>query len=132
MNAKLISLLEIAERARTGTKLPENDWNLSLYRTIQSLLTRYSLQYSGPDRFFDVDDDEVDRFFDAAITLLCELGVYCVTTNRVIPLTEDEIRTFDEHIQKCDSCKQYVQLISSLKKEMQLDIVDEIVADPQT
>jgi methylamine--corrinoid protein Co-methyltransferase len=89
----MISLLELAERAYTGSKLPENDWNLSLYHTIQSLLTRYSLRYSGPDRFFDVDDDEVDRFYDAAITLLCELGIYCVTTNRVIPLTEDEIRT---------------------------------------
>lgn len=90
--AKLISLLEIAERAYTGMKLSENDWNLSLYRTIQSLLTRYSLRYSGFDRFFDVNDDVVDRFFDAAVTLLCELGVYCVTTNRVISLSEDEIR----------------------------------------
>lgn len=92
VNTKLISLLELAERAYTGAKLPENDWNLSLYHTIQSLLTRYKLRYCGPDRFFDVDDDEVDRFFDAAVTLLCELGVYCVTTRRVIPLTEDEIR----------------------------------------
>jgi methylamine--corrinoid protein Co-methyltransferase len=92
VKAKLISLLELAERAYTGTKLPENEWNLSLYRTIHSLLTRYSLQYSGPDRFFDVDDDEVDQFFDAAVTLLSELGVYCVTTNRIIPLTQDEIR----------------------------------------
>lgn len=91
VNAKLISLLELAERAYTGTKLPENEWNLSLYRAIQSLLTRYSLRYSGPDRFFDVDDDEVDQFFDAAVTLLSELGVYCVTTNRIIHLTQDEI-----------------------------------------
>jgi methylamine--corrinoid protein Co-methyltransferase len=88
----MISLLEIAERAHTGKKLTEGDWNLQLFRTVQSLLTRHSLKYSGPDRFFDVDNEEVDRFFDAAIALLCELGVYCVTTNRVISLTEDEIR----------------------------------------
>lgn len=62
----------------------------------------------------------------------CKTIEKLIVKKDIYNLTEDEIRTFDEHIQKCESCKQYVQLISSIKKEMQLDIADEIVTDPQT
>ena len=88
----MITLLEIAERAYMGPKTPENDWNIGLFRKMQELVERHGLDYSGPEIFFDVPDDYADRAFQAAIDFLAEMGVYCVTTNRVINLTEDEVR----------------------------------------
>ena len=89
----MISLLEVADRAYTGPKVNEKAWNLMLFRKIRELIERFKLGYSGPDRYFDVDDEEVDRFFDAGVALLSELGVYCFTTNRVIHLNMDEVLT---------------------------------------
>jgi methylamine--corrinoid protein Co-methyltransferase len=89
----VISLLEVADRAYTGPKMEEKAWNLGLFRKTRELIERFQLGHSGPDRYFAVADEEVDRFFDAGVALLAELGVYCFTTNRVIPLTTDEVLT---------------------------------------
>jgi len=88
----MISIFEVAERASTGPRMSEMDWNMALFKKMQALVKKYNLKYSGPDRFFDVDDDYVDRAFEAAINFLCEMGVYCITSNRVIRFTEDEVR----------------------------------------
>ena len=64
-----------------------------LFRKIRELIERFQLGYSGSDRYFNVDDEEVDRFFDAGVALLSELGVYCFTTNRVIHFDVDEVLT---------------------------------------
>jgi methylamine--corrinoid protein Co-methyltransferase len=86
-------LLEVADRAYTGPKASEKTWNLMLFRKIRELIERFQLGYSGSDRYFNVDDEEVDRFFDAGVALLSELGVYCFTTNRVIHFDVDEVLT---------------------------------------
>lgn len=75
-----------------GPKTPENDWNIGLFKKMQELVERHGLDHSGPEIFFNVSDDYADRAFQAAIDFLAEMGVYCVTTNRVIKLTEDEVR----------------------------------------
>lgn len=87
----MVSLLEVADRAYTGLRMDEKEWNMSLFRKNQELIKRYNLGYSGPDRFFDVDNEEADRYFEAGVKLLSELGVYCIGTNRVIRFTEDEV-----------------------------------------
>jgi methylamine--corrinoid protein Co-methyltransferase len=72
--------------------MDEMEWNMAVFKKMQELVRRYGLTYSGPDLFFDVDDDYVDHAFDAAVDFLVELGVYCVSSNRVIHFTEDEVR----------------------------------------
>ena len=72
--------------------MDEMDWNMSLFRKMQELVERYDLKYTGPDLFCDVDDDYVDRAFEAAVDFISEMGVYCVSSNRVIKFTEDEVR----------------------------------------
>jgi methylamine--corrinoid protein Co-methyltransferase len=58
---------------------------------MQGLVTEYHLTYSGPDQFFDVDDSYVDAAFRAAVHFLVDQGSYCISTNRVIHFTEDEV-----------------------------------------
>ncbi|MFQ6077073.1 MAG: monomethylamine:corrinoid methyltransferase, partial [Candidatus Bathyarchaeia archaeon] len=89
----MISILEIAERAYKGPRMGEKEWSLGLFRKMQQLTQDHGLAYSGPDMFFDVDDDYVDEAFRAAVDFLTETGVYCITTSRVIKFGEDEVLT---------------------------------------
>jgi methylamine--corrinoid protein Co-methyltransferase len=87
----VISLLEIAERARSGPKLREKAWNLGVFQTMQTLVHRYRLERADHDVFFQVDAEYCDRAFHAAVQFLVERGVYCISSNRVIQLSEDEV-----------------------------------------
>ena len=89
----MISLLEIADRAYSGHRMNEKEWNLGLFQTMQKLVTEYDLSYSGSEQYYSVDDDYIDRAFHATIQFLVERGTFCVSTNRVIQFTEDEILT---------------------------------------
>ena len=88
----MIGLYEVAERASAGSRMGEMEWNMGLFKKMLELVQRYNLKYSGPDLFLDVDEDYVDRAFDAAVDFVVEMGIYCVTSNRVIKFTEDEVR----------------------------------------
>jgi methylamine--corrinoid protein Co-methyltransferase len=88
----MINLLEVAERARSGPRIGEKEWNLGLFRKMQQLAKDYKLEYSGPDLFFSVDDNYADNAFQAAVDFISSTGVYCVSTNRAIQFTEEEVR----------------------------------------
>ena len=88
---ELLSLLEVAERAYTGPRQEEMDWNMGLFKTMQNLVSRHKLAYSGPDIYMSVDDDYVDRAYRAAVEFLSTNGVYCITTNRIIHFDEEEV-----------------------------------------
>ena len=87
----MLSLLEVAERAYTGPRQEEMDWNMGLFKTMQNLVSRHKLAYSGSDLGLGVDDDYVDRAYRAAVEFLATKGVYCITTNRVIQFDEEEV-----------------------------------------
>ncbi len=88
----MISLLEVAERARSGQRMSDKEWGLTLYKTLQTLIARHALRQEGPERFYEVEDVYADALFQAAVDLLGELGVYCTHTHRTITFTEDEVR----------------------------------------
>ena len=87
----LISLLEVARRAYDGPRMDEMDWNKSLFRTIQTLVAEHKLGYQGPELYLGVGDSYTDRLFQAAADLVSSLGVYCVSTNRVINFSKEEV-----------------------------------------
>jgi methylamine--corrinoid protein Co-methyltransferase len=87
----VISLLEIAERAYTGSKMAEKNWNLGMFRMMQELVQTYQLAVKDIEQVYEVDNSYADRLFDAAVTFLCQMGVYCVSTKRQIIFTEEEV-----------------------------------------
>lgn len=89
----MISLLEIAERAYNGPRMGEKEWNLALFRKMLDLTRNFKLTYNGPEMYFNVDDDYVEAVFNAAIAFLIDQGTYCISTNRIIQFSEDEILT---------------------------------------
>jgi methylamine--corrinoid protein Co-methyltransferase len=89
----MITLFDIAERTQTSEKVDENKWDMEFYNTISQLVAKYKIQYPGDPLFINMDDDLVERAFEAGIEFLEKMGVYCITTRRRVRLTRDEIFT---------------------------------------
>lgn len=88
----MVSLLEIADRARKGPKLSEDEWNLNLFKHMSSLAKTQGLDDLGPDVFMDIDHAYADQAFAAAVQFLVDVGVFVIPYNRVLQFTEEEVR----------------------------------------
>ncbi|MBC7236573.1 MAG: monomethylamine:corrinoid methyltransferase [Chloroflexi bacterium] len=90
----MISLLEVAQRTRTGPKMAEMDWNMGLFAKMQELSRRYNITVpeNSWDHYYCEDDALVDRALQAGIDFVVEMGTYCIQTQRVVRFTEEEIR----------------------------------------
>lgn len=87
----MISLLDIAERAHKGPRMEEKDWNLGLFRKMQQLTKEHSIELSSSTDPFQVEKGIVSSLWDAAIEFLSQKGTYCISTNRILNFTEEEI-----------------------------------------
>ncbi|MFH1084973.1 MAG: monomethylamine:corrinoid methyltransferase, partial [Chloroflexota bacterium] len=90
----MISLLEIAQRTRTGPRMAEMDWNMALFHKMNELAQRYQIVVppNSWDHFCNDDDALAERALQAGIAFLAEAGAYCLQTERVVQFTEAEIR----------------------------------------
>ena len=89
----MLSLLDIAERTQTGPKVTEMDWDMGLFYAMRELAKRYDIRAPDDIHWFNADDDLVARAFQAGADFLSEVGVYCLTTGRVVKFTRDEVLT---------------------------------------
>lgn len=87
------NFLEICERSYQGPIVKKADWDMkSVVKTTSRLVREYGLAWDKND-LTPVDDDLCDRMFAAAKALILEIGVYNMSSERVIRLTEEEIQT---------------------------------------
>lgn len=89
----MISLLDIAERTQKGPRMDEKEWNLTLYKRMGELAKKYGIEHPGGECYFNLDDDLAERAFQAAVDFLTEMGIYCLSTGRVVQFAEGEIYT---------------------------------------
>jgi len=85
--------LDIAERIQTGEKIEEKVWDMNLFKTISELVRKYHIEFPGERSFINMDEELVERAFEAAIDCLEKLGIYCITTRRHLKVTRKEILT---------------------------------------
>ena len=90
----MISLLEVAERARKGPRMAEMDWNMALFQKMNELAERYRITVPKDswDAFHNDDDALAGRALEAGIAFLAEMGAYCIQTERVVRFTDAEVR----------------------------------------
>jgi len=87
-----LSLWEILLRTKEGPIIEEKQFDLSIFKKIQELQQKYDIKYD-PEKPLDVDGDLADRVFQAGVAFFLNIGTYCITTRRVIKLTEPELQT---------------------------------------
>ena len=89
----MLSLLDIAERSQRGPKVEEKAWDMGLFRKMGELTAKYELSYPGDGAFINADLALADRAFEAALEFLTDVGIYCITTGRVIQFAREELAT---------------------------------------
>jgi hypothetical protein len=86
----MISLLDIAERTQKGPKVDEKAWNMGLFHKCADIARRFDVHCPDDGTWFNMDEGLVDRAFQAGLAVLAEIGMYCVSTGRVVQFTREE------------------------------------------
>ncbi|MDR1045653.1 MAG: monomethylamine:corrinoid methyltransferase [Candidatus Adiutrix sp.] len=85
------NFLEICERSHHGPIVKKADWDLkTVVKNTSRLVREFGLAWDR-NNLTPVDDGLCDRVFQAAKTLIVETGIYNMSTERVIHLSEAEI-----------------------------------------
>jgi methylamine--corrinoid protein Co-methyltransferase len=86
-----VDVFETYDRARTGPKVNEEEWDHKItYNTANKLKEKYKLKFDR-SKIIPTDTYMIDRLFQAGLEMLIEMGVYCMDTGRVIKYNEDEV-----------------------------------------
>lgn len=89
----MISLVEIADRMRSGPKMASKDWDMTLFRNISELVKKYDIKCpTEPSNWINTDDSLADAAWQAAVEFVVEYGCLCLDRERVVKFTEEEVR----------------------------------------
>ena len=87
----MITLWDILDRSKSGEKITEKDFDMSIFRKVQALSKKYKVKYE-PSTPIPSDDQMTDELFQAGLELYLDLGSYCTNTGRVIKFSEQEVK----------------------------------------
>ena len=86
-----VGVFETYDRARSGPKVDEKEWDQKLtFQMAHKLKEKFKLKFDR-SKIIPTDTDVIDRLFQAGLEMLVEMGVYCMDTGRVIKYTRDEV-----------------------------------------
>ncbi len=89
----MISLVEIADRMRTGPKMAAKDWDMALFRRMTELVNEYGIECPEErSSWLNTDDSLADAAWSAAVEFVVEDGCLCLDRERVVRFTEEEVR----------------------------------------
>lgn len=90
--------IEYWSRAETGPICFEDDFDKKIYwPAVKNAVKKYEINYT-PDQMVPVDDEMLDRVWEAALDVFVEVGVYCIDTRRRVLFTRDEVLECMENI----------------------------------
>lgn len=94
-----VTVYDFYERAKTGEKMSQDNWDLSVIPSkTAELKKKYGLDFKG--EFIPTDMDMAGKLFKAGFDMLLEAGVFVTDTSRVVKYTEDEIWDALNNVQK--------------------------------
>jgi len=89
----MISLVEIADRMRSGSKMAAKDWDMALFRKMSELVKEHGIECpSEPSEWINTDNNLADAAWEAAVEFVVDVGCLCLDRERVVRFTEDEVR----------------------------------------
>ena len=87
---KSIDAYEFYNRAKTGEKCSQDDWDLmKIPMKAMELKQKYGLDFKG--EFIPTDAAMTGKLFKAGFEMLLDLGIFVTDTQRIVKYTEDEI-----------------------------------------
>jgi methylamine---corrinoid protein Co-methyltransferase len=87
----MLSIFESLKRADDGPYIKESDYDMKLFRTCQKLVKDYGIKYDS-EKIVVGDEKMADAVFEAGLKLAVEMGMFHVDTNRIIEVSEAELR----------------------------------------
>lgn len=89
--AKKLTVFEVYERAKSGIKMDENNWDYKVIpQTAAALKKKYDIKMDKKT-IIPTDKSLMDKLFQAGKELLQECGIYCIDTGLVIKYSAEEI-----------------------------------------
>ena len=87
-------IVEILDRAHSGPVCSVKEWDTRLIPTkVSEKLKEHGLMNTcTPDNPINTDDGLADKFFRAGYELALETGMLCIDTERIIKVTEEELK----------------------------------------
>ena len=87
----MFDIFDLLDRSNRGEMMTSGDWDFSVAMTTRELVKKYHLDWNS-NQVINDDLKRASAVFDAAFELACNLGVYNVTTGRVVKFTTDELQ----------------------------------------
>ncbi|SMC71196.1 monomethylamine:corrinoid methyltransferase [Sporomusa malonica] len=88
---KVLTVFDIYERAKTGPKVEEKEWDFKIIpQTAAKLKKKYDIKMDKK-QIVPTDKTLMNNLFQAGLEMLVECGIYCIDTNRVIKYRKDEV-----------------------------------------
>ncbi len=94
---------EILLRTKESPIIDEKTFDMSLFKKTQALQEKYDIKYD-PEKPLDTDGALADRIYEAGRELFLDLGTYCVSTRRVVKVSEKELTA------EIDACPESIEL----------------------
>jgi methylamine--corrinoid protein Co-methyltransferase len=94
MLASLQALLEILDRANNGPVCKAMEWDSKIVpnEAMRKLKEHGLLKAFTPEKPINTDDSLADEFYKAGYELAIELGMLCQDTERIIKISEEELK----------------------------------------
>ncbi len=82
--------LALMDRMGNGQSLSKEDWDFLIIDKVRALVEKYELRWDQ-NRICPDDGDLADRIFTAGKELILDIGIYNLSTGKVLRLTEEEV-----------------------------------------
>jgi methylamine--corrinoid protein Co-methyltransferase len=97
----MISLVEVADRMRSGTRMGDKEWSMALFRKISQLVKEYDIQCpTDTSDWMNTDDSLADAAWQAAVDFVIDMGCFCLNRERVVKFSEEEVKTAIRSMEK--------------------------------
>jgi methylamine---corrinoid protein Co-methyltransferase len=87
----MTNIYDILKRSEEGPYMKENDFDMKLFRTATKLVKEYGIKLDR-SQIVTGDNKMADAVFEGGLRLALEMGMFCVSTSRLIQFTEAELR----------------------------------------
>jgi len=96
----MISFWDIMDRAyRTGPLMRQKNFDMSIFKKVSELKETFEIHFD-PQTPVTSDDDLVDRVFKAGVELFVSVGIYNISSERVIRFEREEVEEALSEINK--------------------------------